>query len=227
MLRGVHQSVTGSLINSSTHLIFLKSHLKEKTALYLDNGRTFEYRELEQQSNVIANKLIVDLKSDINQSICHIKSSANTHNVATMYGVQPRVALLCESDHSYVSSLYGIWKSGCIAVPMCKSHPKEELEYVIRDSGAIALITSSEYKELGHSLTKRKMQGDTIVKHIEGDGLLQSTDCGNGSQYCQITHDDWERLGGMLLYTSGTTGRPKGVLTTHSNIRSAQHVCVE
>ena len=204
---------------NTTHLFFLNGIQREKPALYFDNGKSFGYQELEQQSNLIESKL-KDIKYDISQSVDHIKSSdrSKTHNVADVYGVQPRVALLCESNHLYVSSLYDIWKSGCIAVPMCKSHPKEELEYVIKDSGASALITSSEYEALGEQLTNAT-QG--MVKLINAEERVDNNHKNSKRDYHQISYDDWEWLGGLLMYTSGTTGRPKGVLTTHGNIRSA------
>ena len=52
------------------------------------------------------------------------------------------ICFLCNNDANYIHALLGIWKSGNVAVPLCKSHPLETLKYYITDSEASILLVS-------------------------------------------------------------------------------------
>lgn len=120
---------------------------------------------------------------------------------------EARVAFLIPSGFEYVATQWGIWRAGGIAVPLCVSHPRPELDYVISQSGASILIAHPQFADLlrpialDHSLTLR----------LTTDPLPQ--DIGN------LPEVESSRRA-LILYTSGTTGKPKGVVTTHSNIQA-------
>ena len=50
------------------------------------------------------------------------------------------VAFLCEPGHSFVITKWAIWWAGGVAVPLCTSHPLPEMEHVVVDSGAVAIV---------------------------------------------------------------------------------------
>ncbi len=218
MLRYLSQQSTRTPPVPATHLIFLQSNRgSRKPAIYSDDGPTLDYSTLDNYSTTLSSLITRTTGSDLTRYTRHITSTSAGADITTAYRVQPRVALLCESDHTYVTSLYGIWKSGCIAVPLCKTHPQEELEYTLKDSGASVLITSAEYRDKGHQLV-RVVPG---LEHLAAEeGVSLAREDGWGSEMGgAMSSEEWEGLGGMLVYTSGTTGRPKGVLSTHANIR--------
>ncbi len=120
---------------------------------------------------------------------------------------EKRVAFLIPSSFEYAAVMLGVWRAGGIAVPLCVSHPDPELDYVIENSGAGFVIASPEFEERLSRLASLRGAGFIAA----GDALYtQSRPLPRVS----------EARRAMMLYTSGTTSRPKGVVTTHENIRA-------
>jgi malonyl-CoA/methylmalonyl-CoA synthetase len=116
---------------------------------------------------------------------------------------QARVAFLAPPSIDYVVTAWGIWRAGGIAVPLCTSHPPPELEQTIADSGATLLVAHARYRATLEPLAARR-------------GLrLLSTDELRSHPALALPRVENQRSA-MLLYTSGTSGKPKGVLSTHA-----------
>ena len=120
---------------------------------------------------------------------------------------QQRVAFEVPSGFQYVAIQWGVWRAGGIAVPLCTSHPRPELEYVIADSGASIVIAHPNFEAVLRSVAEER-----------GCGFLLTTEilCANVGSLPKV---DIDRRA-LILYTSGTTGKPKGVVTTHQNIQA-------
>lgn len=120
---------------------------------------------------------------------------------------EKRVAFLIPSGFEYAAVMLGVWRSGGIAVPLCVSHPDPELDYVIENSGADFLIASPEFEERLSRLAA-----------LRGAGFIATGDAlhSQGLPLPRVS----EARRAMIIYTSGTTSRPKGVVTTHENVRA-------
>ncbi len=126
---------------------------------------------------------------------------------------EQRVAYLVTPGFDYAATQWGIWLAGGVAVPLCVSHPRPELEYVIRQAEATILVSDRPYAS-----TLQPIATDLGLRHhCISDPLPDPTDplvtC---PQFPQI--DPNRRA--LILYTSGTTGKPKGVVTTHAIIQA-------
>jgi malonyl-CoA/methylmalonyl-CoA synthetase len=123
---------------------------------------------------------------------------------------EARVAFLIPPSMDHVAVQWGIWRAGGIAVPLCMQHPARELEYTIDDSAASVVISHPEFEDLLRPIAEARGLRFLVspVPEVEAMGSEPVLPRVNASRRA------------MLLYTSGTTNRPKGAVTTHTIIAS-------
>jgi long-chain acyl-CoA synthetase len=123
-----------------------------------------------------------------------------------------RVAIFMGNAPEYLEILYGAWWAGLAAVPVnAKLHPRE-LEFILQDAGAAVLFTSENLAEgVAAILPGAPTVGRCMIAATPEYDALQSAD---PIPLCERHGDDLA----WLFYTSGTTGRPKGVMQTHRNL---------
>ena len=129
--------------------------------------------------------------------------------------IEARVAFMVPAGIDYINVQWGIWRAGGIAVPLCTLHPLPSIRYVLEDTAAEILVVSPEYESMLAPLA-----GELDLRLIRLQDLL------NHSQLLELPMVNAERRA-MILYTSGTTSSPKGVVTTHANIASQINTLVE
>jgi amino acid adenylation domain-containing protein len=116
------------------------------------------------------------------------------------------VAFLLDKDATFVAAFLGILKSGKIAVPLDPQYPAARTTFMLEDSQAALLVTSARHEALAASLTSRG-------QHLLVVDDLDSTQT-TGNPNLGLSPDTLA----SLLYTSGSTGQPKGVLQNHRNL---------
>ena len=137
------------------------------------------------------------------------------------FGVKPgdRVALWVKNCPGFVSSLFAILSAGGVVVPINNFFKPAEVGYIVNDSGANVLITDAELAAHGDTLKAARPALEILC--VEQFGAVGAT----GSRF--TVHDSLgESDLAALLYTSGTTGHPKGAMLTHGNFLHNVASCV-
>ncbi len=120
---------------------------------------------------------------------------------------EARITFLIPPSFEYTAVQWGIWMAGGIAVPLCVLHPLPSIQYVLEDTQSKMVIAHPDYIDFLSPL-KKQIGVSIIALRI----ILQN-------RSTQLPNIDPEQRA-MILYTSGTTSKPKGVVTTHANIQA-------
>ena len=130
-------------------------------------------------------------------------------------GKTNKIAIFSENSMDWVCALYGIWAAGCAAIPIDAKSSDAELEFILKDSDCdIACVEDSRAERVRE--IARKIPNSPIVLSISE--IFSRGDCSAGKcAECNAVERDSSELG-LLVYTSGTTGNPKGVMLTFANM---------
>lgn len=123
------------------------------------------------------------------------------------------VSLLMPNSAEYIIGYFACWKIGALAGPVNSLLKTDEARYVIGNSEAGAILVSSEFLPLIHSIHSELPALKSII--VFDDEALATRDFdGRHTPDLDIDEDD----DSIIIYTSGTTGKPKGCLLTHGNV---------
>ncbi len=121
-----------------------------------------------------------------------------------------RVALLGENSPGYLEWLFAAARLGAITVPVNMRLSAAEVAYVVADSGATVLVRSTTFAPLADA-ARAELDAAPVLVELgqapDGPGRREpEPSTGRGGEPC------------VIMYTSGTTGRPKGAVLTHDNM---------
>lgn len=123
---------------------------------------------------------------------------------------ESRIAFHIPPSPTQAATQLAIWLAGGIAVPLALSHPAPELEHVLRDADVEGIIAAGAGEQTCRDLAK-KLDIRFLTSAATLNNASESTDKPRLPEIAPSRR-------ALIVYTSGTTGRPKGVVSTHANL---------
>ncbi|MDX1733618.1 MAG: long-chain fatty acid--CoA ligase [Halioglobus sp.] len=178
---------------------FLNPH---KEALYdVDSDRRLTYTELNERTNRCCNGLLE-------------------------FGLQKgdRVALLSHNRHEFAESFFGPTKAGLVIMPLNWRLTAEELSFILKDGGATTIIFDGEFTPVVEQIRAMGADGSDLANFvcigpdntpdwaIDYDAMLERS----SPEEPGVKAGPDDNI--FIMYTSGTTGHPKGVVHTHNTL---------
>jgi long-chain acyl-CoA synthetase len=141
------------------------------------------------------------------------RAAAVGAHLARKHGVKPgdRVGLFMTNCTQYLECLYGIWWIGAAAVPINAKLHGREAAWICEDSGAKLVFLSDDTAD---AWAEAEAPSDLATLSVDSDDYLRLR---NGEGMPAPLPQEINDLA-WLFYTSGTTGRPKGVMLSHGNL---------
>jgi long-chain acyl-CoA synthetase len=131
-----------------------------------------------------------------------------------------RVCIMSSTRYEWTLLDYAIWTAGAVPVPIYETSSAEQVEWIVSDSGAVAVFLEGESHRASYDEVSAKLDTVRHVWIIDAGAVDELLAAGKG-----VSNDDIEQRRRTLkpeslatiIYTSGTTGRPKGCELTHRN----------
>lgn len=156
------------------------------------------------------------------------------HSLTEM-GLKPgdHIALLLGNSPHYVISLYGSIRAGVKVIPVNPTYTPDEISYILNDGDVKAVVTIDlllplfekvspllqKLEQIIYCETPKDEKGDFTSLSIYSKMKSFTELISSGNHLFEGPHLDQEDVA-IILYTSGTTGKPKGAMLTHKNIFS-------
>ena len=171
-------------------------------------------------------EFVYDVRADRRFTFRETNARANRLcNALLDLGLEPgdRVAILAYNGHQFMESFFGPAKAGFVIMPLNWRLTADELSFILKDGGAKAIIFDTDFAGV---------IGDLRARGSEGTDIQHWFSIGDGESDADATYEDLLSRGSesepepvgqaednlFIMYTSGTTGLPKGVVHTHETV---------
>jgi fatty-acyl-CoA synthase len=125
-----------------------------------------------------------------------------------------RMGLLCKNNEEFVTAFFAAAKIGVITIPINWRFNSDEVEYILQDSGATIVIYDRDFSNIIDEIKERI----SLIMCLPADEIEDRSAFFSKEEPMVISSGEDVIL---FMYTSGTTGKPKGAMISHQNLYSA------
>lgn len=175
-------------------LMTYRAYLSPNMEAFVGNGYRYSYR---------------DVNCRVNQFASFLQES----------GIKSgdRLAVLCKNSQYLPTVLFAAAKIGVITIPLNWRLKAPELIYILEDSGTTSLVFDAEFMAIVEEVKKAVNLSLTVQVDASGaKNEFEALIAGKQKTEPQLETGDDDPT--VIMYTSGTTGKPKGAILTHSNL---------
>ena len=175
--------------------------------------------------------MAIKFVTDFNKEAVFYKNKEYTYKdlireakyISKVLGIEKgeKVVNFMENRPEFICSFFGIWNSKGVPINIDAGYTAEELEYILTDSDPKVIMTSNKNLKVAEEAIKLSGKNIRIINCDE----IKSPEDFEVDEYV-IYSPEPEDIG-VLLYTSGTTGKPKGVVLTFDNLMSNVDAIIE
>ncbi|KAL5756037.1 hypothetical protein ACOSQ2_020783 [Xanthoceras sorbifolium] len=138
-----------------------------------------------------------------------------------------RIGIVAKPSAEFVAGVLGTWFSGGVAVPLALSYPESELFHVMNDSDISTVLSTEDYRETLQNVAAKSGARFSLIPPVTS--VSTETSVHDQSQIGDV--ENLKKIDGedpaLIVYTSGTTGKPKGVVHTHKSIAAQVQTLAE
>ena len=207
----VHVKPFFRLASTSRPIYYESVSRHANSVALIDHSSTYTYGQLYSLSRQLSRRLI-----PLSQQQKSTEDASNKRNV--------QIAVLCPNDVSFVVATWASWMAGATVVPLSSHHPPASLAYFLNDAQCRGVIVGDDRSNdlIKTTLTNnsqahipiininRKSLSTTSSNEDISDDLLLSTTAANRT----------EGSNALIIYTSGTSGKPKGCVLTFDTVQA-------
>lgn len=193
----------------------------ENSIAILADKKCYSYHELLSSAQRISTLLCSD---DLKSTFEGIKNGG-VQKTGHLDGI--RVGIVAKPSAEFVSAVLGTWLSGCVAVPLALSYPEAELLHVMKDSDVSIILSTEDHSDVMRPVATKSEAHFSLIPAVITHSENKKRDSTSSLQEIDVSNKMKGEDAALILYTSGTTGKPKGVVHTHQSILAQVQMLTE